>query len=268
LRKGETVQHNVLDPIGVEITDLRIDEIDSADVATLRVLLAEHGVLVLPGQAIDDEQFITFLGQFGSMTFTPGETPVPDCPDLNLISNVGRTRPPRSVFHTDTSYVAHPPEYTALRAVEIPAQGGETLFTNQYRAFDTLPTELRQQLAGRTLSHVMTGLDLPDGAETAAEHPIFRRHPISGRTALYLSTPERCIGISGMADAEAKETIEFLYRHSTAEDNTFRHAWSAGDVVMWDNGCVLHRADHAAVLGDRVMHRGMVTDFADRELSV
>ena len=204
-------------------------------------------MLVLPGQAIDDQQFLAFLSRFGDLTFTPGETPVADFPDLNIISNVGRSTPPRSVFHTDTSYVRHPPEYTALRAVEIPAHGGETLFTNQYRAFETLPAEVRMQLTGRTVKHVMSGLDLPDDAETVAEHPVFRRHPISGRTALYLSTPERCVAISGMPDAEAKEMIEFLYQHSTTEENTLRHAWSASDVVMWDNGCVLHRADHAVV---------------------
>jgi taurine dioxygenase len=106
--------------------------------------------------------------------------------------------------------------------------------------------------------HVVSGLDLDDDAETEAEHPVFRRHPVSGRTSLYLSTPQRCVGISGMADDEARETIEFLYAHSTAEDNVHRHRWSPGDVVMWDNGCVLHRADHGGVVGDRVMHRGMV----------
>ena len=258
---------NILDPIGVEITDLPIGDIDTDAIATLRTLLAEHGVLVLPGQAIDDVEFLEFLNKFGDLTFTPGETPVPDFPDLNVISNVGRSTPPRSVFHTDTSYVGHPPEYTALRAVEIPAHGGETLFTNQYQAYERLSPELKEQLVGRSVNHVMTGLDLPDDAETAAMHPIFLQHPISGRTALYLSTPERCVGLSGMQSADAKEMIESLYRHSTTEDNTFRHAWSAGDVVMWDNRCVLHRADHAVVVGDRVMHRGMVTDTADRQRS-
>ena len=192
-----------------------------------------------------------------------GETPVKGFPDLNVISNVGRSTPPRSVFHVDTSYVRRPPAYTALRAVQIPAHGGETLFTNQYRAFEALPHDIREQLAGRTIRHVMTGLNLADDAETVAEHPVFRRHPISGRTALYLSTPERCVAISGMADAEAKEMIEYLYLRSITEDNTYRHSWSANDIVMWDNGCVLHRADHSGVVGDRVMHRGMVTDYAE-----
>lgn len=82
-------------------------------------------------------------------------------------------------------------------------------------ADDVESAELRAELSGRTITHVVTGVDPGAGAETAAEH-------------------------------------------STAAGNTFRHEWSPGDVVMWDNACVLHRADHDGVMGDRVMHRGMV----------
>src|SRR6195952_1669294 len=256
------MQHKVFSPVGVEVTDISLTGVDSDTVARIRGLLAEHGVAVIPDQSIDDTEFVEFLGRFGMLMFSIGETPVEDFPDLNVISNVGRSTPPRSVFHVDTSYVRHPPAYTALRAVEIPEKGGETLFTNQYRAFETLPQEVRDELDGRTIRHVVTGLDLGADDETEADPPVFRRHPISGRTALYLSTPQRCVSISGMGEAEGEEMTEYLYLHSTAEDNTFRHTWSPGDVVMWDNGCVLHRADHAGVVGDRVMHRGMVTSYA------
>ncbi len=251
-----------LSPIGVTVTGLPLGHIDAGVAGDLRRLLAEHGVLVLTGQEVDDTGFVAFLKQFGELMFTAGETPVPGFSELNVVSNVGRSTPPRSVFHVDTSYVRSPPAYTALRAVAIPARGGETLFTNQYRAYETLTEQIRATLAGRTIRHVVTGLALGDDEETAAEHPVFRRHPISGRTSLYLSTPERCVSISGMADAQARDMIAFLYAHSTAETNVYRHAWSPGDVVMWDNGCVLHRADHAGVDGDRVMHRGMVSAYA------
>jgi Taurine catabolism dioxygenase TauD, TfdA family/3-dehydroquinate synthase len=118
-----------------------------------------------------------------------------------------------------------------------------------------------EMLEGRTITHVVTGLDLDEDDETAADHPVFRQHPISGRTALYMTTPKRCAAISGMEPARAEETIAFLFEHSTREDNIHRHAWSPGDVVMWDNACTLHRGDHARVVGDRVMHRGMVADY-------
>ena len=235
-----------------------IRDLDAEQAEQLKDLLAEHGVLVLRDQQADDAAFVSFLERFGDLTFTKGETHAPGFPDLNVVSNVGRTTPPRSTFHVDTSYVRRPPAYTALRAVEVPSQGGATLFTNQYRAFETLPADVRQALEGRTITHVVTGLELDDDDETAADHPVFRRHPISGRTALYMSTPKRCAAISGMAAAEAQEMVAFLFEHSTREDNIHRHAWAPGDVVMWDNACVLHRADHAEVVGDRVMHRGMV----------
>lgn len=245
-------------PVGATITDLSIRDVDPDIAGRLAILLAEHGVLVLPGQDVDDAAFVAFLRRFGELTFTVGETAVPGFPDLNVVSNVGRTTPPRSSFHVDTSYVRRPPAFTALRAVEVPSAGGATQFTNQYRAYDTLPSDLREELAGRTVTHVVTGLDLPDDAETSAEHPVFREHPRSRRTALYLSTPQRCAAISGVAPARARELVDLLYAHSTAEDNVLRHEWSPGDVVMWDNACVLHRADHSGVVGDRVMHRGMV----------
>ena len=251
----------VLTPVGVRVTGLRVQETGPDDVAALKRLLAEHGVLVLPDQDVDDAGFVAFLRGFGPLAFTEGETPVEGFPDLNVVSNVGRTTPPRSSFHVDTSYVRSPPAYTALRGVRIPARGGQTVFTNQYLAHDTLPDALRARAEGRTVTHVLTGLDLPDGAETSAEHPLLRPHPVTGRPALYLSTPQRCAAVSGLDDAEAAELVAALLAHSTADDNAYRHSWSPGDVVVWDNAVVLHKADHEGVVGDRVMHRGMVAAY-------
>lgn len=254
------MEREVLHPLGVRVTGVRVGPLGAADVDRLRALLAEHGVVVLPEQDVDDAAFLGFLRSFGPMVFTEGETPLDGYPDLNAVSNVGRTTPPRSVFHVDTSYLREPPAYTALRAVTIPEQGGETVFTDQYRAFDTLPGDLLSHLGGRTVRHVVTGVGEP-GAETEAEHPLLRRHPVSGRTALYLSTPERCVSVSGLDEQEGWAVVQQLYAHSTDEAHVLRHRWSPGDVVVWDNGCVLHRADHAGVVGDRVMHRGMVAGY-------
>ena len=252
----------VLDPVGVALSDVSLSTIDAETVSVLIDLLARHGVLVLRDEPIDDDGFVALLRRFGDLTFTTGETPVPGFPDLNVVSNVGRTTVPRSSFHVDTSYVRCPPAYTALRAVTVPARGGATQFTNQYRAFETLPEQMRTRLTGRTIRHVVTGLELDDDAETEAEHPVYRWHPVSGRTALYLSTPARCVAVSGMGPAESHETVQYLFEHSTAENNVLQHAWAPGDVVIWDNACVMHRADHSGVVGDRVMHRGMIAGTA------
>ncbi|BBX44914.1 TauD/TfdA family dioxygenase [Mycobacterium cookii] len=251
-------------PIGARLTGVRVDTLDAASVAQVRFLLAEYGVLVLPGQHADDAGFLRFLRSFGPTMFTVGETPVPGHDELNVVSNVGRSKPPRSSFHTDTSYVAKPPAFTALRAVAVPERGGQTLFTNQYAAYDTLPVDVRQELLGRTITHVVTGLELGPDEETSATHPIIDVHPLSGRTYLYLSTPQRCARVSGMSAEQAANTVGFLFAHCTRPDNVYRHTWSPGDVVIWDNRCVMHCADHAGVRGDRVMHRGMIADV-DRE---
>jgi taurine dioxygenase len=249
-----------MSPVGARLTGLRVDTLDAGTAATVRRFLAEHGVIVLPDQHTDDASFLRFLRSFGPTMFTTGEIPVPEHPELNVVSNVGRAAAPRSSFHTDTSYVRHPPAFTALRAVVVPDRGGQTLFTNQYAAYETLPADIRYALRGSRITHVVTGLQLGANAESWAVHPAVDVHPISGRNYLYLSTPKRCAHISGMSPRQAAGMVEFLFAHSTRADNVYRHTWSPGDVVMWDNRCVLHCADHAGVLGDRVMHRGMVAD--------
>jgi taurine dioxygenase len=248
-----------LHPLGARVTGARLPEIDADGIDELRRLLAEHGVVALPGQDdVGDEEFVAFLRRFGPMAFTKGEAHAPGFPDLNVVSNVGRTTPPKSTWHVDTSYVAEPPAYTALRAVQIPDAGGETLFSNQHRAYETLPADLRDRLAGRSIKHVVTGVQLEDGDEAEAWHPVFRPHPLTGRIGLYLTTPARCAAISDLPDDEVEATVAALFEHSVAPDNVLAHAWAPGDVVLWDNACVLHRADHSGVVGDRVMHRGMV----------
>lgn len=256
------LEYTALRPVGARLTDFQIGAVDDRAVADMRRLLADHGVVVMPGQDVDDAGFLRFLRSFGPTTFTVGETPVPEYPELNVITNVGRSTTPRSTFHTDTSYVRNPPVYTALRAVEVPERGGHTLFTNQYEAYETLPAGIREFLRGRELVHVVTGLDLGPDEETSASHPIVRRHPISGRTYLYMSTPQRCSMARGMVSHDAAEFVADLFDHCTRDSNVYRHSWSPGDVVMWDNRCVLHCADHSGVVGNRVMHRGMVCDAA------
>lgn len=252
----------ILDPVGVRVREVSLADPEPDLWVTLRGLLAEHGVAVLPDQQIGDGHFLDFLRGFGELAFTAGESPLEGFPDLNLISNVGRERAPVSNFHVDTSYVARPPAYTALRAVSIPEHGGATQFTNQYRAHDTLPEHLRERVEGRTVRHVVTGVDLGPDDEREADHPVLRPHPMTGRPALYLTSPSRCAAISGLDDETAAATVAELLAHSTRPENTLDHVWAPGDVVIWDNACVLHRADHTGVVGDRVMHRGMVADYA------
>ncbi|MEL6469963.1 MAG: TauD/TfdA family dioxygenase [Cyanobacteria bacterium J06623_4] len=245
-----------LSPFGVEVSDVSVETISKQQVAALKRCLAESGVAIIRNQEIDDEAFVAFLKQLGPLTFTKGETPVPRHPWLNVVSNVGRDRPPVSVFHTDTSYVEAPPAYTALRVIIPPKSGGETLFISQYCAYDSLPQWVKAKLRKTKVLHVVTGLVLENSEALQTWHPLFRRHPISQKIALYLSTPARCQALSDVE--QGQRIIRLLYRHSIRESRLYRHRWRPGDIVIWDNRCTLHRADHSQVVGDRVLHRGLV----------
>ena len=244
-----------LAPFGMEISGLDIRSIAASSFNEVARLIAGSRVLVFRDQTLDDASFVQFLQGLGVLTFTEGEIPVENFPDLNVVSNLGRQTPPRSVFHTDTSYVMRPPSFTALRPVLLPAKGGNTLFSDQVRAAASLPERIRHFLAGRTVMHTATGLD---GQTENTRQPLFRRHGVTGETALFLSTPKRCTDLSGVDAGASQRIIAALYRHSTRVSSLYRHVWKAGDVLIWDNRVTMHRADHGDVNEARVLHRGMV----------
>ncbi len=252
------IHFRALSPFGIKANEIRLTELNNKDIIALKHAVADNGFVVFRHQAVSDADFVAFLNRLGQMTFTVGETPVLHQPFLNVVSNIGRTHPPKSVFHTDTSYVAQPPAFTALRAVMIPSSGGETLFSDQYHAYETLPRAVKQKLADAQVLHVMSGLALDENDESRSWHPLFMRHPLSGRLALFLSTPERCQEISGIRIEEAQRIIRLLYRHSIRHYRLHRHRWQPDDIIIWDNRCTMHRADHSKVVGDRVLHRGLV----------
>lgn len=245
---------NRLHPFGAEIIGVECAS-QTIDFAALAGHIAAARVAVLRDQHLNDAEFVQFLSGFGPLVFTTGETPVPGAPLLNVVTNVGRTAPPVSRFHTDSSYFATPPSFTALRPVQLQQQGGDTLFSDQVAAASGLPARLRACLASRQVLHRCTGLA---GIDEETWHPLLRQHPITGETALYLSTPARCAAITGLEPALASRIIALLYRRSQAAANIYRHVWQPGDLLIWDNRLTMHRADHDAVEGARTLHRGMV----------
>jgi taurine dioxygenase len=245
-----------LSPFGIALDGVGITDIQDRDIDDLKNTLADNGFVVFRQQSANDADLVAFLDRLGQLTFTIGETPVSHQPDLNIVSNIGRATPPRSVFHTDTSYIAQPPAYTALRAVTIPAAGGGMFFSDQYRAYETLPARVKEQLADAQVLHVVSGLNLTAG-ETQSWHPLFKRHPISGRLALFLSTPARCQAISGIAAATAGRMIRLLYQHSIRHYRLYYHRWQPNDIIVWDNRTTMHRADYETVSGDLTLHRGL-----------
>ena len=244
-----------LAPFGMEVCGLDVRALAASSFGDIAELIARARVLVFREQFLDDASFVQFLKGLGELTFTEGEKPVENAADLNVVSNVGRLTPPRSVFHTDTSYVLRPPSFTALRPVVLPETGGHTLFSDQVRAAASLPEKVRQYLAGRTVMHGATGLD---GQAATTRQPLLRKHVITGEQSLFLSTPARCTGLSGCDAQTSDRIIAALYRHSTRPSTLYRHVWKQGDVLIWDNRLTMHKADHDNVTQDRVLHRGMV----------
>ena len=254
----ENIDFRRLLPFGIEVNGIKITDVQDKDIGSLKNALANNGFIVFRKQSVSDADFVDFLNRLGQVTFTVGETPVLHQSSLNIVSNIGRSHPPRSVFHTDTSYVSQPPAFTALRALTVPLSGGETLFSDQYRAYETLPILVKEKFADTEVLHVVSGLMLGEDQERQSWHPLFSRHPVSGRLALFLSTPERCQAMSGIVPEEAHRIIRLLYRHSIRRHRLYCHKWQLGDIVIWDNRCTMHRADHSKVVGDRVLHRGLV----------
>jgi taurine dioxygenase len=258
-----------LSPFGVSANNMSINDLNDRDINDVKNALAHNGFIVFPKQSANDADFVAFLDRLGSLTFTIGEVPVSQQPDLNIVSNVGRTRPPRSVFHTDTSYIAQPPAFTGLRAVNIPMpDGGTFFFSDQYHAYETLPRSVKEQLADAQVLHVVSGLTLEADVESQCWHPLFKRHPIADRLALFLSTPERCQAISNIPSVTAGRIIRLLYQHSLRHYRLYCHQWQPDDILVWDNRCTMHRADGVefrgdwatSALRDRVLHRGLVQD--------
>lgn len=228
---------------------------DAVDHAALALLIAQHRVVVMRNQHGDDQGFVRFLSGFGPLVFTEGEVPVDGAPLLNVVTNAGRSTPPVSRFHTDSSYFTRPPSFTALRPVVLPRAGGPTIFSDQVRAARELPKQWLPFLQGRKVLHRCSGID---GIDDQSWHPLLRQHPLTGETSLFLSTPARCIAIEGMATEPARRVIEILYRRSQISSCLYRHVWRTGDMLIWDNRVTMHRADHDGVVAPRVLHRGMI----------
>src|SRR6266446_3031935 len=221
--------------------------------------LVDHSVLVIRDQNLSSPDFLQAMQLFGDVF--PQHNPrfqVPECPMIHYISNQnrfedGRAYIPGEGYHTDHSNDPKPPKATALHAIKLPKSGGDTQFTNMYEAYAALPEKTKTQLDGLKARHVYQSkhserklMSLSEDKRKAiAEfviHPLVRTHPESGRKALYIN-PIRIEEIVGMEDSEALPLLDELLRHSTQLKFEYRHKWRAGDVVIWDNRCLMHKAN-------------------------
>jgi taurine dioxygenase len=216
-------------------------------------------VLVIRGQTLSPHRMLDAVRLFGEV-FPQHNTrfALPDCPEIHYISNQdkfpdGRRYIPGEGWHTDHSNDARPPKATVLHAVTLPSKGGDTQFANMAAAYDALPDVTRQRLQDLTAIHVYQSshsarklMDLPSAARervpNAVLHPIVRTHPETGRKSIYIN-PIRIEGILGLNHNEALPLLDELLAHATASRFQYRHAWEPGDLLLWDNRCLLHKAN-------------------------
>jgi taurine dioxygenase len=248
---------------GIEVRGANLSNLDDGTFEKLREAFYRHQVLVLRGQHLSAIEFLEFARRFG-----PPEPHVidqfhhPEHPDILILSNVVKDGEPTGLadagtyFHTDYSYLDVPARATMLYSIQVPKRGGDTLFANQYAAYDGLSSEVRKSLRDLVaLHHYGNRNDLDERSRTVASvlteeqrskiawvrHRIARQHPVTGRTALY-AVSGSSFGIEGMEDGDARRLLEDLTRHATQERYLLRVKYGIGDVVIWDNASLLHSA--------------------------
>ena len=248
------------DHTGAEIRGLDLTQpVDPATRERLNRAFVDRSVLVFRDQALTPPQVLAAVQLFGEV-FPQHNTrfAIPDCPQIHYISNQdkfpdGRRYIPGEGWHTDHSNDVRPPKATVLHAVQLPDQGGDTQFANMQAAYGVLPDSTRQRLDGRLAIHVYQSshstrklMSLSEAnlarVPNAVLHPLVRTHPDSGRRAIYIN-PIRIEGILGMDHKEALPLLDELLDHATRPRFQYRHQWRNGDLVMWDNRCLLHKAN-------------------------
>ena len=245
--------------------------------AILEAFVAHH-ILVFRDQHLTKDQQHAFTLNFGELEEHVGRLPdgtqyPPVHTVTNLDAETGKPTPTPSThgnyfWHTDKSYHAIPSLTTLLHAVQVPPEGGDTLFANMHMGYDALPEDEKVALTGLRAVHSWEASRRNTGNKPATEvqkkerppvdHPVVRTHPQTGSKSLYLGMH---IGhIAGMPEAEGKAMLDDLLERATVPANVYRHQWKRGDLVMWDNRCLLHRADrnYDMSVHARVLHRTVV----------
>jgi taurine dioxygenase len=250
---------------------------DDAQFARIEQALLAYGVLAIREQHINPEQHIAFSRRFGELEIhVLDQYLLPRHPEILLISNkqvngkdIG-LQDAGNEWHTDISYRERPALGSLLYALEIPPEGGDTLFASLYAAYDALTDDMKARIATLRAVHTYQqyherskqkalGTRSSMTTEQAARvpdvtHPLVRTHPQTGRKALYVS-PGLTVGIADMHEAEGRALLAQLNKLATQAAFVYRHKWRLHDVLFWDNRCTIHLATGYDRRYTRHMHR-------------
>ncbi len=269
-------------PLGAVVHDLDLTQpLDMGTLSALRSTWLEHQLLVIPKQSIsisDLERFAHGMGPYGE---DPYFEAMPGHPHVAQVRREARetTRIFAEAWHSDWSFMVSPPAATALLGSIIPPMGGNTLFANQYAAWEALPENVKSRLrdamgihsarrgyardgaygekdreAGRSMA-----IRYDDSALKTQLQPIARVHPETGRTALYVS-PGYTLGIEGWPEKESEDMMMFLFHHQTQTEFVYSHRWSADMLLLWDNRCLIHAATGGYEGHRRLLHRITISE--------
>lgn len=271
-----TMEINPLgDSFALEITGIDLwRDADADTVGRIDAVYGTAGVVVFRRQAISEDELVAFSSRFGGIeTIVRGDWASRGRPEVILISNmrdaagdaIGGLGEGELVWHTDQSYMARPATGCLLHCVEKPRRGADTSWANLALAYEGLPEATKAILDGlaavfsyakRVTNYGKDDAPADDIREQTPDvaHPLVNTHPVTGAKALYLD-PGTAAGIVGWPDDEGRALLDELNRHATRADYVYRHQWREGDVVMWDNGFLLHRRDDFDARENRLMKR-------------
>ncbi|MDP6944573.1 MAG: TauD/TfdA family dioxygenase [Myxococcota bacterium] len=272
--------------LGARVDGLELaPDMEPEVVADLRRALCEHEVVVVPGQDLSPDEQAGFSHLLGGYSPVPFVQPLHEHPEV--IKVVKEATEPDAfnfggVWHSDFSFLDTPPAFTVLHALDVPPVGGDTVWASMTAAHDQLPDDVRIRLEEVTAVHSasasyspaqqelhsgLSGMDIrtSESAEATRDHPLLCTHPETGRRSLFFNgTYVRGLRGPGIGDGteagsrEEERLLRWLHEFSTHVRFTFRHRWSDGDVVLWDNRSTQHVALNDYAGHRRELHRTTV----------
>lgn len=265
--------------LGAEIRNLDLRNLSDSEFDSIHDAWLNHLVVLLRAQQLTDEDLIRFSRRLGNLDWAPvqetGRRFVEGHPEIYVVSNVIENGVPigslgagEAVWHTDMSYLETPPKASLLYALEVPRAGGNTYFCNMYLAYEHLPASLKRRASGLQVKHdgtynsggyVRQGLTAVNDPVTSpgAYHPLVVTHPETGRRALYLGR-RRNAYLGGLSLVESEALLDELWSYATRDEIVWHNEWQAGDVVLWDNRCTMHRRDPFDPQSRRILHRAQI----------
>ena len=259
--------------IGMEIVGLDLrEDLPQTTFEAIRDAWRTNCVILLRGQTLDEAAQVRFAQLFGDLgKVLHAHEGRSSLPGVMYISNIrengkliGALPDGEMYFHSDQCYIEKPSVGTMLYAMEVPSRGGDTIFANMFAAYDALSNDLKSKIEGRLALNVydyqnaatMRGSTPREGVPSYA-HPMVKTHPFTGRKALYVNRL-MTHHVVGMDAQESDDLLARLFDHQEQDNFLYRHVWTPGDLIMWDNRSALHARSDFDASERRLMRRTVV----------